>query len=68
MKHEARDILYTTAVRAYFQGASLAEFEREARVIFLQASLDLNGGNQTQAARMIGTHRNIFGRTKRRAS
>ncbi len=65
MKHEERQTLYFTAVRAYRQGASLAEFEREARVAFLQASLDLNGGNQSQAARMIGTHRNIFVRTKR---
>lgn len=66
MRADDRDSLYQTAVRAYRQGASLSEFEREARVAFLQASLDLNSGNQTQAARMIGTHRAIFGRAKRR--
>lgn len=67
MTTDQHESLYATAVRAYRTGASLPEFERAARVAFLQASLDLNGGNQSQAARMIGTHRNIFARTKRRA-
>lgn len=68
MNPEDRNTLYTIAIRAYRQGASLADFERWSRTAFLQASLDMNGGNQTQAARMIGTHRNMFLRTLRRAS
>lgn len=68
MRAEDRESLYQTAIRAYRQGASLSQFEREARVAFLQASLDLNSGNQTQAARMIGTHRAIFRRTTRKTT
>ena len=56
------ELMRKAADQCLDQGLTLRDFEAWARKAYLMQALDLEGGNRSRTAKLIGEHRNTLAR------